>query len=473
MNYFISFYVPLTIPVSIFLSRTANIWLQSSERRDKFILSGCSDYTMFEKSKREADNQIAFLFREHSTTTSDASKHFLQAFAKHYDERGIVINRGKLHINSPDLFKVGRFYPDTSSKTSYHINATEQGVFRLYDDWVTEDQTGKRRTLFKDRHFREVMAFPLTQRRTDATTSETEVIGFASLHNDRFSNFSQAWCPTIRLVNDQIVIALEQIGFIKEEDALIRKAMLHETKEQAAFLVGQVENFQKRANYARHELNDILRNNAEFPDGLAARLLHLKKTYNLMEGDLGAVKKSYRNLHLKLEHAGKASIYAFLGVNPDDEDIDEMVAMDDMLYEVVKGYKQIINNKGIIWNFDVRPNTNWRGHKESIRRILQNLLDNASKYALKDTTIDIVVNNTQLQIKNQCDYDDSLQGSWPFSPGKRGLVLRKKIPGWGYGLCAVQLFCEMILKWRCEFEQIREPSSPSKATFSITIIRKL
>ncbi len=224
----------------IFLSRTANIWLQSAQRSDKFVLSGHSDKSIFDNTKRGYDGNISFLFTN-KNMGADVEKHFLLAFSELYDEQGISIKQNKIVINTPNLFKVGRFYADDKRETVYDNTKTEQGVIRLNQDWLELDPLGKRRNLFEKRNFQEIMAFPLTQ--WNENLMGYEVIGFVSLQNDRFSNFSQDWRHTIKLVNDQIVIALEQIGYINREEALIRKTM--KRKKRLHSLLGKLRIMKK------------------------------------------------------------------------------------------------------------------------------------------------------------------------------------------------------------------------------------
>jgi hypothetical protein len=223
----------------IFLSCTANIWLQSAQRSDKFVLNGYSNESIFENAKCGYDGNISFIFTDSNNKEVDAEKHFLHAFSKQYGKQGITVKQNKVVTETPGLFKVGRFYANDKRETVYDNNKTEQGVIRLNQDWLELDPSGKRRNLFEKRNFQEIMAFPLTL--WNDNLEVYEVIGFVSLQNDRFSNFSQDWRHTIKLVNDQIVIALEQIGYINREEALIRKTMLHETKEEASFIIGQIE----------------------------------------------------------------------------------------------------------------------------------------------------------------------------------------------------------------------------------------
>ncbi|WP_426993272.1 hypothetical protein [Methylomonas sp. CM2] len=455
-----------------FLSRTANIWLKSEQRRDRFVLSGSSDQSIFCDSIKDIDGNISFLFSNKRTALqSDASKHFLQSFSADYDERGIRIRNGKLIINTSGLFKVGRFF-NREGTTFYDDRQAKQGVISLYDDWITSDPTGKRQILFIERGFQEVMAFPLIRHIENEKTDEKcyEVIGFVSLHNDRFSNFSQDWLHTIHLANSQIVIALEQIGFIKDEESIIRNIMLHETKEDVAFIMGKVENLDKKLQYVRHVLSEMAAYTVQIPIEVADKLKHLEATAHEMRQDYAHARKQHKNLHNKLDNLSNANIYAFLGLAYNDNKT-ELISMSEIIDNELKGYKEVIKDKGIYTDRMISDDVVWKTNQEALSRILRNLLDNASKYALQNSAIEIEANHHRLTVINRSKFDESLTGSWPFAPGKRGGLSRGNTEGWGYGLCSVRLICEKILNWRCEFAQTQDLQKPAEASFSITIIR--
>jgi K+-sensing histidine kinase KdpD len=126
------------------------------------------------------------------------------------------------------------------------------------------------------------------------------------------------------------------------------------------------------------------------------------------------------------------------------------------------------------FDIKIKPSLIWRTDRECLFRILQNLLDNAAKYALDHSTIEITIDNTHLIVKNRCFFDGSLdEVKWPFSPGKRGKNAKNNCVGWGYGLCSVQLFAERILNWKCEFSQSRRQPESDKTDFSIIITRRV
>jgi hypothetical protein len=455
----------------IFLSRTANIWLLSAQRSDKFVLSGHSDESIFDNTKRDYDGNISFIYTDSNNMKVGAEKHFLYAFSELYDKQGISVRKNKIVIKTPNLFKVGRFYADDKRETVYGNSMIEQGVIRLNQDWLELDPSGKRRNLFEKRNFQEIMTFPLTLWNDNLMVYE--VIGFVSLQNDRFSNFSQDWRHTIKLVNDQIVIALEQIGYINKEEALIRKTMFHETKEEASFIIGQMENYEKMASFVRFELEALIQSNTSLPQDVINKLKGLKNQHNKMRNGYEATKKSYKRLHIKLDNLSNANVYAFLDIDPDDIGNEE-IDMYDIVQEAKRGYVEASKKKGMHFDIKIKPSLTWRTDRECLLRILQNLLDNATKYALDHSTIEIIINNTCLTVKNRCLYDSLLDGvKWPFSPGKRGKNTKNNIPGWGYGLCSVQLFSEKILNWKCKFSQSRRLPESNNGDFSITITRRL
>ena len=438
---------------------------------------------VFEKASRSPlDNQIEFLYTNELTSESDAGKHFLQSFAGYNDKRGLELLDGKLQINDPDLFKVGRYFP-TASKTTNYVKE-DQGVIRLYTDWVKEDPTKKRKYLFDDLNFREVMAFPLTRQVRDTVTGEQrhEVIGFVSLHHDRFFNFSQHWRHTIHLVNNQIVTGLEQIGFIKQEDALVRRLVLHETKEEAINFTSQIKAYTKSAKYTQHELKYILELFSSLPQEtlnvqelktIQERLQNLSDDHqNKVQRELKMATGFYTRLQNKINYLPDANVYAFLGLKPGQVQRKNHINIREVINAMLSSFKGKLKSRSVDYAINIEKNIYWKANEECLHRILQNLLDNAAKYALPGSIVSINANNASLSISNYCEFDPSLTGSWPFPPGKRGVTVQNKEEGWGYGLCIAKLLCEKILLWHCNFSQEIEPSykKQNKARFTITII---
>ncbi len=468
----------------IFLCRVANIWLQSEDRSDRYILMGCSSEEVFrEASRSPLDNKIEFFYSDEADDKPDAAKHFLQSFAGHNDSRGLVLKNGELQIEDPDLFKVGRFFADIHKTTNYK---EDQGVIRLYPDWVEKDPTKKREYLFSKRKFKEVMAFPLTRQIRNPITGEDcyEVIGFVSLHHDHFFNFSQHWRHTIRLVNNQIVSGLEQIGFIKQEDQLIRRLVLHETKEEAINFTNQIKTYINSAKYTKHELNNILEKfpyspqetvSSEVIKEIKERLQELCDVHqNKVLGELNKATDFYKNLQEKINYLPDANVYAFLGLKPGEVQKTERINIEKFVSTMVSSFKIKFKSRYINCpTQDIDSKIFWKANDEALRRILLNLFDNASKYAIQGSTIKINATHHSLSISNLCYFDTSLTGDWPFSPGKRGLSVNNNEEGWGYGLCIVKILCEKILQWHCKFSQVKDHGSNNgdKVKFTITITR--
>ncbi len=217
----------------------------------------------------------------------------------------------------------------------------------------------------------------------------------------------------------------------------------------------------------------MIRSNTSLPEDVINKLKELKNQHNKMKNDYVATKKSYKKLHTKLDNLSNTNVYAFLGLDPDDIG-NEIIDMHEFVYEAKKGYVETSKRKGLYFDINIKPKLIWRTDRECLLRILQNLLDNATKYALNHSTIEITIDNTRLIVKNRCFFDGSLdEVKWPFSSGKRGKNAKNSYPGWGYGLCSVQLFAERILNWKCEFSQTRHQPELDKADFSIIITRRL
>jgi len=454
----------------IFLCRIANIWLRSEVRSDRFILKGCSDQQVFcATQKNPTDNNIDFFFKQ-TAIAPDAETHFLQAFSRDKDSQGIFMERGKLFIGQADSFKVGR-YLGGEGETKYH---EQQGVIPLYADWVTKDPTGKRKLLFKDRNFQEVMAFPLIRQIEKQDSKSYEVLGFVTLHHDKFFNFSRHWRHTIRLVNDQIVVGLEAMGFIKNEDAILRRLILHEIKAEAINFSSQIDTFLRKSNYIGNEVTDILQQSENLSDYIIEKLHSIETAYKDSQTALHNARGLYKNLHNQFEDITKAGLYAFLGMKHSDIIITE-IDMEDLISAILPSYEARIKKRGgkIEVNYQ-KKRLIWLGHEESVQRILQNLLDNACKYAIGNSHIQIEINTHTFSINNRCQFDAQFSSQWPFAPGLRGEVANKNSQeGWGYGLYLVGLLCNKILNWQCEFSQTQSEHKPELATFKITIRRNM
>lgn len=448
---------------NIFLCRAAQIWLVDKSEQDRFILSGASDPSLIEKIRQDEEGETAISLNE-------GDRNVLQPFCDELWDK----NSGKVFAKHPFDFKVVPYRLESMPKDQDTL-----GIFKHF---------------FETYRFREMMVFMLTLHTPDLQEtglSKHPVIGFVTLFHDHDSGFSANWRNTIRLVNEQTSMYLEQLDYMLSEDRAFFRVTQHEFKQEANTFTKKIDSFIRRANYQNTTLTKIQQAYRKLQDArdvvstqvnektlVAHELDNLLSAlgHQLSEGidsvtqqqqALTEAREAYTKLNNKIDAISSHKMDIFLGLDPNENPVD--CNLNIMFNDVYGSRKKELDTKNIKFKNNFPSNFSWKVRREPLRRIIQNLMDNVVKYALKDSTFSAgLATDSSFDVENDADFDSTIKA--PFNAGIRGKSAMDKAEGEGFGLYIVKL-CAKLIGCQCKFTQRKYPGE-LKATITIKIIKQ-
>lgn len=446
---------------NIFLCRAAQIWLVDKSEQDRFILSGASDPSLIEKIRQDEEGETAISLIE-------GDRNVLQPLCDElwYKEGG------KVFAKSPFDFKIVAHTAKSVPK--------DQDNLRIY------------KYFFEVCHFKEMMVFMLTLHTSDlgAGQKKHHVIGFVTLFNVNNQGFIENWRYTIRLVNEQISMYLEQLDYVRSEDQAFLRVTQHEFKQEANIFTSKIDSFIRRANYQNNTLTKIQQVYRRLQDlqGIASKQAN-EKTEKELELDtllstlghlfsegldsvtqqqkaLTEAREAYEKLHYKIDAISSHKLDLFLGLDPNESPVE--CNLRSMFNDVYQTRHHVLKIRGIKFKNNFPHNFSWKVRTEPLRRIIQNLMDNVIKYTIQDSEFSVgLLTDTCFYIQNEAIYDPTINN--PFNLGVRGKKAMDK-PGEGIGLYVVQQ-CARLIGCQCRFKQIKHLGELG-ATISIEIIKQ-
>ena len=450
---------------NIFLCRAAQIWLVDKSEQDRFILSGASNPDLIEKVARDEDGETAFILDK-------GGRNVLQPFCEELWEK----SSGMVFAKNPFDFRQMSYREENIAKDQDSL-----GVFQHY---------------FDNHHFKEMMVFMLTLQTFDinerkvAEKNKYRVIGFVTLFHDHDHGFSTNWRNTIRLVNEQTSMYLEQLDYLRSEEREFFQVTQHEFKQESNVFTNKIDLFIRRANYQNDTLSKIHQAYRKLQDAqLIASKQNKEKTakeYKLeyLLSTLGSLfskgidsaiqqkqalleaREAYEKLHKKIDAiTGSHKMDLFLGLDPNENPVD--CNLRGMFNDVYSTRLNELKAKRIKFDNNFPPDFVWKVRREPLRYIIQNLMDNVVKYALEDSTFSAgLLSKESWYIENDTAFDSTIKA--PFSAGVRGKRAMDK-PGEGFGLYIVKL-CAKLIGCNGKFIQKKYPGE-MKATIAIDIIK--
>jgi len=129
---------------------------------------------------------------------------------------------------------------------------------------------------------------------------------------------------------------------------------------------------------------------------------------------------------------------AYLAFNDLDIEVKEKFDLSENIYESIKYFKEIAANKNIRINAELNT-LMINMDKNSIRKLINNLISNAIKYSYKDKSIHISLQDNVLKIRDEGVGIDKKNQKKIFERYKR--VSQKGSGGFGIGLDIVMGVC--------------------------------
>jgi len=122
--------------------------------------------------------------------------------------------------------------------------------------------------------------------------------------------------------------------------------------------------------------------------------------------------------------------------------LNDTVLLNGLLNDIQSELSELPENKSITVNKHYTGKVSLHGSETELRILLRNLLDNAFRYAEKNSDIEVSLNPHQLRIFNQCAPGNLITGSTEglFERFKRGTQTQAE--GSGLGLAICQQVCE-------------------------------
>lgn len=448
---------------NIFLCRAAQIWLVDKLEQDRFILRGASDPSLIEKIRQDKEGETAI-------TLIEGDCNILQPFCDDLWNK----NGGKVLAKDPFDFKVVPYTPESMPRDQDTL-----GIFKHF---------------FETYLFKEMMVFMLTLHTSDLQgtgQSKHPVIGFVTLFHDHDSGFSANWRNTIRLVNEQTSMYLEQLDYMLSEDRAFFRVTQHEFKQEANTFTNKIDSFIRRAKYQNTTLTKIQQAYRKLQDTRDAVSMQVsEKTeivheldnllstlgHQLREGidsatqqqqALTEAREAYEKLHYKIDAISSHKMDLFLGLDPTESRVD--CNLRDMFNDVYASRSKELATKNINFRNNFPSDFSWKVRREPLRRIIQNLMDNVVKYALKDSTFSAgLATDSSFYVENDANFDPTIKA--PFNAGMRGKNAMDKAEGEGFGLYIVKL-CAKLIGCQCKFIQ-KKYSGALIATIAIEIIKQ-
>lgn len=443
---------------NIFLCRAAQIWLVDKSEQDRFILSGASDPSLIEKIRQDEGGETAI-------TLSEGDRNILQPFCDELWDK----NSGKVFAKHPFDFKVVLYTPESMPKDQDTL-----GIFKHF---------------FETCRFKEMMVFMLTLHTSELQEtgrSKHPVIGFVTLFHDHDSGFSANWRYTIRLVNEQTSMHLEQLDYMLSEDRMFFRITQHEFKQEANTFTNKIDSFIRQANYQNITLTKILQAYQKLQavqDAVSKQVgekTEIAHEFDNLLSTLGSqlsegvdsvmqqqqalteAGEAYEKLNYKIDSISSNKLDIFLGLDPTVSPVD--CNLRSMFNDVYVTRRSELRSKGISFDNNVPSDFSWKVRREPLRRIFQNLMDNVVKYALANSTFSAgLLAEKSFYVQNEAAYDPTIKA--PFNAGIRGKKAMDK-PGEGIGLHVVKL-CANLIGCECRFTQKNVGEEKAKITIEI------
>jgi len=152
---------------------------------------------------------------------------------------------------------------------------------------------------------------------------------------------------------------------------------------------------------------------------------------------------------------------AYLAFHDLDVEVKEKFDLSEHIYDSIKYFKEIAANKNIVINAELETFI-IDMDKNSIRKLINNLISNAIKYSFKNKSIDICLQENVLTIKDEGQGIDKNNQEKIFQRYKR--VNQKGSGGFGIGLDIVMGICRSN-KIEIELESEVKKGSTFRLTF--------
>ena len=186
----------------------------------------------------------------------------------------------------------------------------------------------------------------------------------------------------------------------------ITNALAHDIKTPLFVISGYAQNLKDNVdNEKRNHYADVIMEQTRSVNDLVHRMLEMSK--------LDSVNFKLKKLNFKFN---------------------------DLLDDVLKNYSILPDGKFI--NYHIDGEYYLDADRELIKCMLENLIDNAIKYSLNDTGIDITINAKKLEITNYCEPIDkkSLKQLWD---AYKRVDQNSRSEGNGLGLSIVKSICQL------------------------------
>ena len=427
----------------------------------------------------------------------------------------------KLVVNQRVPFLVFRIHPDSDGRTCWD---GERSIVPLYRDWhELNGSLGALRDHMVGLKTREILAFPILDEGKDVgrpgasgqPAGYEHIQGFVVLYHKHAQTFSRNWANTIDLVNRELLLAISFDQRMKNTVNWRSNEVSHKLNESirtvrrvAQQLIARsravahwLEDLEKAYQGARPAIADSLerqfRKTGKAPDE-SGIFLELEGAFNpdfdksarvqgykpKLDGEFKGVKTLLRNIdrnQRNLEDAIKETAEVLAGVMKEQMDAETeanlefltAVRVDRVIRDMVESHIYVFNPRNITVlrreDEEVgKHGLTWTTSEIDFRRIVSILLENAQKYAHRNSVLSIDVDEDRVRFENVSDWDPSIRPDTVFRKGVRGSGYGN-IEGFGLGLAIASDLCRQS-GLRIAFEQERHATHPDDADFRFTLM---
>lgn len=325
------------------------------------------------------------------------------------------------------------------------------------------------------------------------TESDSVPRAFLALHQDAAKNVPGMWDSIVELVRRQMLSGFSVLGVTETEQRQTTRFIHHEIRHDINQIIalstklrGEVrslrrdfdelysllgrdssdDDFENRLGETQQQLDNLKalrhsddRDVADATAGFLSAALTLEpdiadllkrahRTYANQEKDLDQLSKMQDALDLKremLQTAQRVRLSDLFGDRAESVDL-ELVDVFDTVKGVLRTYESRLKSKGCWYEFSIRDNPRIEVVREPFLRIVTNLVDNAWKYSLDNSVVEVTwVTGAQRQgVDTQWSLAIATEGPptgesfQPFEYGVRGANAEEaETPGEGVGLFVV------------------------------------
>lgn len=221
----------------IFLSNMVNLWLRDRNLDGVYNLAGTTNRFYF----------------------SDEETREFEFFGDIADEKSAFVE----HVTPEFGFRVGHYHMKDPTETNSHRGVTVD----LSPKWA--HFTELRRRIFVDDQHLEVMAFPIRSEEFERASYEvlddeqtvqtnTQPIGYVVLHNFEFISYGPSWTSIVDMLSRQLALDLNRLNVWYTDEQAMRRAMLHEIRQDVGWIMGQVASLENPLNEITNTIAKIV-----------------------------------------------------------------------------------------------------------------------------------------------------------------------------------------------------------------------